>query len=239
MALITSTPDDRGLIERPLLAPHLEFRLIGDQQVLLVSEIFNTLLRGQVHCDLLPLLDGRRTPRDIAAVLAPAHSALEVETAIVSLASRGYIVSGDYAMGPGRAAYWSSLGASPRWAEQRLGAATIAVTGDTDLLATRLDTLGIRTDTVRPALSVIVCGDYLDEGHDAVNRRHLESGTPWMLVKPSGVQPLFGPVFRPAEGGPCWACLTYRLRGHQEVHNFLRNLDGRSSAVTPRAAEPG
>ncbi len=231
------TPADRGLVEVPVLAPHLDFRLIGEGQVLLVSEIFNTLLRGQVLCDLMPLLDGRRTHQDIVAALAPAHSGDRVQTAIMSLASRGYVVSGDYTMASGRAAYWSSLGASPRWAEQRLGASTVAVTGDDGLLARRLDALGIQVDDRHPALSAIVCVDYLDERHDAINRAHLESGAPWILVRPTGVQPLFGPVFRPAEGGPCWACLAYRLRGHQEVHNFVRNLGGDSSAVAPRAAE--
>ena len=220
-----------------MLAPHLDFRVIGDGQVLLVSETFNTLVRGQVHCDLMPLLDGRRTHQDIADALAPGHSAVQVRTAITSLASRGYVVSGDYTLAPGRAAYWSALGASPRWAEERLGASTVAVSGDDGLLARQLDALGIRVADRRPTVSAIVCADYLDERHAAINRRHLESGTPWILVRPNGVQPLFGPVFRPAQGGPCWACLAYRLRGHQEVHNFLRNLGGSSSAVTPRAAE--
>lgn len=231
------TPADRGLVEVPVLVPHLDSRLIGDRQVLLVSETFNTLLRGQVHCDLLPLLDGRSTHREIAAALGPAHSASDVQAAITALAARGYVVSGDYTMAPGRAAYWSSLGASPRWAEQRLGAATVSVTGDEGMLARRLDALGIQVTNHRPSLSAIVCADYLDERHVAINRRHLESGTPWILVRPNGVQPLFGPVFRPTDGGPCWACLAYRLRGHQEVHNFLRNLGGPAAAVTPRAAE--
>jgi len=59
-----------------------------------------------------------------------------------------------------------------------------------------------------------------------------------MLVRPKGMRPLFGPVFRPAEQGPCWACLAHRLRGHQEVHDFLRNVAGDDAAFRPCAAEP-
>ena len=210
--------------------------------MLLVSETFNTLLRGRIHCDLMPLLDGGRTVQEIAAALAPAHSALDVQTAILALASRGYVVSGDYSMAPGRAAYWSSLGASPRWAEQRLAEDHVAVAGDAGVLARRLDGLGVQTSSQtaagHPSLSVMVCADYLDERHDSINRQHLESRMPWVLVRPNGVQPLFGPVFRPMEKGPCWACLAYRLRGHQEVHGFLRNRGLDSSTVEPRAAEP-
>ena len=233
-----TTAADRGLVEAPALAPHLEFQPIGDRQVLLVSETFNTLLRGQIHCDLLPLLDGRRTHRDLVAALDGKHPARDIHAALLALAARGYVVSGEYDMERGRAAYWSALGASPRWAEQRLGASTVAVAGDAGRLARRLDALGVAGGADAPVLSVTVCADYLDVRHAALNRRHLESGTPWMLVKPNGVRPLFGPVFRPAETGPCWACLAYRLRGHQEIHNFLRNLGAESSAVLHRAAEP-
>ncbi len=233
-----TTPADRGLIEAPLLTPHLEYRPIGDGQTLLVSETFNTLLSGQIHCDLMPLLDGRRSHTEIADVLGPAHSASEVRAAITALASRGYLVSGDHRMAPGRAAYWTSLGASPRWAEQQLDGATVDVAGDAGPLADRLEMLGVRVAADRPSVSAVVCADYLEERHEAVNRRHLQSGTPWILVRPGGMQPLFGPVFRPAGGGPCWACLAYRLRAHQEVHNFVRNFGGESSAVRPRAMEP-
>ena len=233
-----TTAADRGDVEKPLLTPHLEFRPIGNGQVLLVSETFNTLLRGPIYADLLPLLDGRGSYRDIAAALAPAHSALDVRAAIVSLASRGYVVSGDFRMDRGRAAYWSSLGVSPRRAEERLAASRVAIAGDAGQLARRLGAMGVAVDTGHPTLTVVVCADYLEEAHHDVNRRHIASGAPWMLVRPKGMRPLFGPVFRPAERGPCWACLAYRLRGHQEVHDFLRNLAGDEAAFLPRAAEP-
>ena len=188
-----TTAADRGLVERPVLTPHLEFRPIEDGQVLLVSETYNTLLKGLIHSDLLPLLDGHRSHRDIVAALAPAHSALDVRTAIVSLASRGYVVSGDFAMDRGRAAYWSSLGVSPRRAEERLSASSVATAGDTGRLTRRLDAMGVAVGAGNPTLTVLVCADYLEEAHHAVNRRHIESGAPWMLVRPNGMQPLFGP----------------------------------------------
>ncbi|MCE2389903.1 MAG: TOMM precursor leader peptide-binding protein [Proteobacteria bacterium] len=226
------------MVERPELTPHLEYRQLGDQQVLLVSESFNTLLRGQIHCDILPLLDGRRSHQDLASALSDRYSPHEVQRALVSLVSRGYVVSGDHAMPRGKAAFWSSQGVSPRWAEQRLGASKLSLTGDDGLLARRLEAIGVAVGADSPALSVNVCEDYLDERYEAVNRRHIGSGTPWMLVRPQGIHPLFGPVFRPAEQGPCWACLAYRLRGHQEVHNFLRNLGGEPAAFRPGATDP-
>lgn len=231
------TASDRGLIEMPALAPHIAFRKIDDGQVLLVSELFNTLLRGPIHSDLLPLLDGSRSHRNIATALSGTYSESDVQTALISLASRGYIVSGDYSMKRESAAFWSSLGASPRWAEERLTESKVAIFGGDGYIDRQLETIGVTVGTDDPSLSVTVCADYLDERHAATNQRHIKSGVPWMLVRPKGIRPMFGPIFRPAEQGPCWACLAYRLRGHEEVHNFLRNFAGEDAAFLPSAAD--
>ena len=236
--LARTTETDRGLVELPALAPHLQFRLIGEQQILLVSESFNTLLHGGLYCDLLPLLDGRRSQGQIIAALEGAHAAADVLAAVVSLSAKGYVVSADHGMDQGRAAYWSSLGASPRWVEQRLGESRVAVAGDDGRLVQHLKEIGAGVGTDDPKLTVIVCEDYLEECFAEVNRRQLESGAPWMLLRPRGIQPLFGPIFRADNEGPCWACLGYRLRSHQEVHNFLRNFGGEDAAFKPFAQEP-
>ncbi len=233
-----TTAADRGRVETPMLAPHLEFRDIGDGKMLLVSDNFNTLLGGRMHADLLPLLDGRRSRGDVIAALAGAHSESAVQAQLASLASRGYVVSGDHTMERGAAAFWCALGASPRWAEERLRASAVALSGDDGGLARRLEAMGVAVSGDAPALSVRVCDDYLDPRHAGVNQCRIASGAPWVLVRPKGVEPLFGPVFRPAEQGPCWACLAYRLRAHHEIHNFLRNLAGDEAAFRPCVAEP-
>ena len=236
--LTRTDPADSGPVELPALTPHLVFRAIGEQQALLVSDSFNTLLHGELTCDLLPLLDGRRSLGGIAAALDGRHAAADVRAAVASLSSRGYVVSGKHGMDRSRAAYWSSLGASPRWAERRLAESSISVTSDGDRLVRHLERSGITVGPDNPNLAVIVCGDYLEVRLAEVNRRQLDSNAPWMLVRPGGIEPLFGPVFRGDEESPCWDCLAYRLRSHQEVHNFLRNLAGEKGAFKPFAADP-
>ena len=236
--LAKTTPSDQGLVKLPALAPHLRFRDIGEQQVLLVSESFNTLLHGKLHCSLLPLLDGRHSLEEIIAALEGAHAAADVLAAIVTLSAKGYVVSADHGMDRCRAAYWSSLGASPRWVEQRLAESRIKVEGDDGRLIRQLEDLGASGGTVDPKLTVLVCDDYLAAHLAEVNRRHLETGAPWTLVRPRGMEALFGPIFRADRQGPCWDCLAYRLRSHQEVHNFLRNMAGEEAAFKPFAAQP-
>ena len=236
--IFSKTSADTGQIKKPALAPHFTFQPVDDKQVFLVSENFNTLLRGGIHSNLLPLLDGRHSVQDIVCALKDTHSEPDVKSALSSLTAKGYVVSGEYSMDHGRAAFWSSLGASPRWVEERLATTSVTVSGDGGRLAKRLKMMGAAVNEDESALSVIVCDDYLDDRHAELNRHHLDSGTPWMLIREGGLQPLFGPVFRPAEQGPCWACLAYRLRGHQEIHNFLRNLTGNGACLKSWVAEP-
>ena len=236
--LSRTTPADRGLVRLPALAPHLEFHDIGKRRTLLVSESFNTLLHGELNCALLPLLDGRRSQDEIVAALEGVHAATDVRAAIASLSARGYVVSAEHGMDRSRAAYWSSLGASPRWVEERLAESRIAVEGDEGRLVRRLEASGGRVGARDPGLAVIVCDDYLEARHAEVNRRRLETGAPWTLVRPRGVEALFGPVFRADVSGPCWECLACRMRGHREVHGFLRNVAGEEAAFKPFAAEP-
>ena len=206
--------------------------------MLLVSDTFNTLMHGGLTCDLVPLLDGGRSLGEIVGALEDRHDVGDVRAAVASLSARGYLVSADHGMDRSRAGYWSSLGASPRWVEDRLKDSRITVAGDDGRLARHLEESGAHVASDDPKLTVIVCDDYLEERFAEVNRRQLDSRTPWMLVRPRGMEPLFGPVFRGDTEAPCWACLTYRLRSHQEVHNFLRNVAGEPGAFKPFAAEP-
>lgn len=230
---------DKDRLARPVLTPHLQFRSIGNEQTLLISETFNTLLHGRIYPDLLALLDGRRTRDEIIEFLAGTHSENDIKAALSALAGKGYIVSGDYEMEPGKAAFWSSLGTPPDRVEEKLREAKVAIHGNDDnRLAKCLTDLEVAVGSDRPTLSVFVCNDYLGEGNYAINPAHLASGAPWMLIRPKGMQPLFGPVFSPAEKGPCWACLTYRMANNQEVHTFIRNHLGEAAAFQPGAAEP-
>ena len=235
--LSKTTLADRGRVDLPVLAPHLVSHVIGEQLTLLVSESFDTLLKGGLYCDLLPLLDGRRPLAGIVADLEGRHPAARVEAAVVSLSHRGYVVSADHGMERSRAAYWSSLGATPRWVEQRLSESAVSVEGDEGRLERQLEARGAIVAADDPRLTVIVCEDYLESRFDDVNRRQLAAKTPWTLVRPHGIDTLFGPIFRTDEQGPCWDCLATRLRSHKEVHEFLRHVAGEEAAFKPFAGD--
>ena len=236
--LTHSTAADQGLVQLPALCPHLQFHIVGEQQTLLVSEFFNTLLHGRLMCDLMKLVDGRSPLEEIAAALGGEYSIADLHAAIISLSAKGYIISADHGMDRSQAAYWASLGASPRWAEQQLMDRPISVEGDDGRLIRHLKASGARVGSGDSKLIVVFCDDYLDAHLADRNLRQLNGGAPWMLVRPRGIEALFGPVFCCDGHGPCWECLACRMRGHQEVQGFLRNVAGEEAAFRPFAVQP-
>ena len=58
-------------------------------------------------------------------------------------------------------------------------------------------------DANAPALRVVITSDYLSEHHAAFHAGGA-SAVPWVLIQPTGVRALFGPIFGP--DGSCWRC---------------------------------
>ena len=229
-----------GAINKPVLTPHLDYRLIEAATVLLVSESFNTLLHGQIYADLLPVVNGCLSVTQIKQALAAQYTGAQIEDALNGLAMKGYVVSGDFQMHNGQAAFWTSLGASPVFVENQLRNQPVVVHNDHDgKLTSCLQSLGVFADSLHdPALSVFICNDYLDDELVSVNEDRMANRMPWMLLRPQGICPMYGPVFQPAQDGPCLACLTHRMRNNQEIHTFLRNRLGEEAAFSPLARVP-
>src|SRR4029077_2446336 len=83
-----------------------------------------------------------------------------------------------------------------------------------------------------PDLTVTLVNDYLERRLAELNQQHVADGTPWLLVQPSGVFPLVGPVFRPGESA-CWTCLFDRMIRNREIKGFLDRGAAQAVAVSP------
>ena len=62
-------------------------------------------------------------------------------------------------------------------------------------LGAALSKLGVRVVKGAADLTVTLVNDYLEARLAELNRQHLSDRTPWLLVQPSGIFPLVGPVF--------------------------------------------
>ncbi|MCY4100698.1 MAG: TOMM precursor leader peptide-binding protein, partial [Rhodobacteraceae bacterium] len=227
------TQADRGFINRPVLTPHLQYRLLEKHQVLLVSEFFNTLLKGELFCNLLPFFDGSHSLSDITEAFEGSYSASEINGVIYSLSSKGYLVSAEHDLDQGKAAYWSTFGATPRWAEQKITSTRIAVVGPESHITKHLKESGANVVTSNADITVVGCHHYLESELHELNQRFIEQQSAWILVRPYGIEVMAGPVFCFDNDSACWDCLASRLRCHHEVHEFLRNAGGEGSAFKP------
>jgi ribosomal protein S12 methylthiotransferase accessory factor len=67
-----------------------------------------------------------------------------------------------------------------------------------------------------------------------LNQQRVSDHTPWLIVQPSGVFPLVGPLFSPGKSA-CWTCLFDRMIRNREVKGFLDRGPARPVAVSPLA----
>ena len=219
-------------------APRFRVETIEGEAVFLLSERGHVVLRGDAYLHLAPLLDGQRDVAALVDALDGVVPAAEVYFAINRMRQQGYIVDAEVA--GDRAGWWNDLGLDATEAERRLGEATVAVVGfggvTVEPVEAGLSSAGIEVvDAVGEASMVVaVTDDYLRGGLAELNAAALESGQPWLLVRPGGRQCWLGPLMRPGESA-CWECLAQRLRANRDVERFVGRRRGTAEPFPPPA----
>jgi bacteriocin biosynthesis cyclodehydratase domain-containing protein len=221
----------------PQFAPNFSVYVIPPDVVCLYSEDRKFLLHGELYCALASAIaKGGRSFRELIRDLEKDFPSDKIHEALKRLADRRYVVSASASSSGVVAAYWASLGLSPATAQQnlqkcRVRVRSIDVRGETEL-GTALSGLGVRIVKRSPDLTVTLVNDYLEARLTELNRQHLSERNPWVLVQPSGIFPLVGPVFRPGQSA-CWMCLAERMQRNREVKALLDRRQARCVAVSP------
>jgi ribosomal protein S12 methylthiotransferase accessory factor len=190
-----------SLPNRPAFGRHLAVHVVEGDGVALLGERTSVALAGGLYERLATLLDGTRTPDEVADLLEDEYDAAEVYYAIALLASDGHVMDADVGLVSRRVAVMSLDGAGDVWTPA-LRAYGFDVGDDGDIA------LQIVHDYCVPALA-------------AWNRRALVEGRRWLLVRTGGTRAWIGPLFRPGRG-PCWECLRHSLARNDVVRSFLQ-----------------
>ncbi|WP_441289282.1 TOMM precursor leader peptide-binding protein [Sorangium sp. KYC3313] len=220
--------------------PTLRVERMDPGVVFLTGERERFVLSGARTAEVAVLVDGRRTVRDILVAARACVSEPEALYTLGQLAARGYLVPAAPELPPESAAFWRGVGIDGKVAAETLRRTPVSVQilGEAALsrwMIEALEQAGVRIDSEAP-VRVVVSDDYLRPELSSINRRALHEGTPWLLIKPIGVEPLLGPVFEPG-AGPCWDCLSFWVRRNRPVEELVRRhrkLEGHISP--PRAA---
>jgi ribosomal protein S12 methylthiotransferase accessory factor len=212
-----------SLPDRPVFGRHLAVHVVPGDGVALLGERTSTVLAGGLYERLASLLDGSRTADEIADLLESDYDAAQVYYAIAILAGDGHVVDAERTEN-GSTAFWDSLPATTALRRVEVASAD----GDTGAWASALQQYGFsicenRDDASDVVLQIVA--DYRAPGIAAWNRRALDEGRPWLLVRAGGTRAWIGPFFRPGDG-PCWECLRHMLERNDVVRSFLeRRLD--------------
>ena len=225
----------------PQFAPNFTVYLLPPDAVALYSEHRKFFLHGDLYCTLASVIGKGHSFRDIVHALEQRFPTDKIHEALTRLIERRYILPASRSSSGTAAAYWANLGLAPEAAQQslqqcRVRIESIDVQGGKELAAA-LSRLGVRIVQRAGDLTVTLVSDYLEQGLAERNRQHLADKTPWLLVQPSGVFPLVGPVLRPGESA-CWTCLSGRMMRNREIKGMLDRGDTQCVAVSPLARQP-
>ena len=205
-------------------AQNFSVYVVPPDAVCLYSEDRKFFLHGQLYCALATAIGSGRSLAQIIRSLQKEYPTDKIHEALKRLLDRRYVTL-KQGSAPATAAFWSTIGLPPGMAEQnlrncRVRLQAVEVSGAKELGAA-LGKLGVRVVNGGKAdLTVTLVNDYLEGRLDALNRQHLAEGSRWLLVQPSGVFPLVGPVIEPGVSA-CWACLAERMRRNREIKAFL------------------
>src|SRR5271170_5690139 len=225
----------------PQFAPNFTVYLLPPDVVCLYSDDRKFLLHGELYCALASAIaKGGKSFRGLIRDLEQDFPADKIREALKRLVDRRYVLPASSSSNGAVAGYWASLGLSPETAQQnlqkcRVRIQSIDVQGETELEAA-LNGLGVRVVRRSPDLTVMLVNDYLEARLAELNRQHLSDGAPWVLVQPSGIFPLVGPVFRPGQSA-CWMCLAERMKRNREIKALLNRRQARCVAVSPLARQ--
>ena len=225
----------------PQFAPNFSVYVLPPDVVCLYSEDRKFLLHGELYCALAYAIGkGGRSFQQLTRDLERDFPSDQVHEALKRLVDRRYVIPASSSANGAVAAYWASLGLPPETAKQnlqkcRVRVRSIDVQGEAELGAA-LSGLGVRVVQRSSDLTVTLVNDYLESRLAELNEQHLSDGAPWVLVQPSGIFPLVGPVFRPGQGA-CWTCLAERMKRNREVKAMLDRRQAVCVAVSPLAQQ--
>jgi oxazoline/thiazoline synthase len=196
-----------------------------DDAVAFIGENGSALVRDPVALHVVPLIDGRRTTDEIARTLTPLIETRRVHEALGNMVQAGLVVeAADLPVSV--STLWAEIGVSEFRARELLDCVTVGIETLTDVPLEALHeavrdfgfTLVHTPDA--SGIRIVVVDDYLDPRLCEVDRRARETGQPWFLVKPAGVNVWVGPGFVRGRTA-CWHCLADRLRRNRPVDDYL------------------
>lgn len=219
---------------RPRIRRGHRIETVPGEAVYLVSEREHHVVEGALVERIVPLLNGKHDVDDLLDLLddVPPERVLYLIERLVRMKA---VVWADPDLPEREAGFWDVAGTTAEEATARLKATPVglSVAGEVDAgpVLAALASAGVTASVSEEGgFRVVVTDNYLNPDLARHNEAALRDDRPWLLAKPIGSTLWVGPVFKPVRagiageaGGGCWACLSYRLSGHRQVDEYLRD----------------
>jgi oxazoline/thiazoline synthase len=218
------------MLQHPRLHPRLHAEVVGQDLVLLLADGQTTTLEGVAFPQLVPLLDGTRTARQIVDALKGQLRFSDVLGALSWLEADGHVVNAEDLPPVGARSMQGDMVLPSLTDTGPLVPARIHTVGGlpSDLLRFGLDRLGIRPDPDWQ-FGLVLTDEYLRQEVAEFGGRCAAAGRPWLPVRPIGETVWVGPLVAPPATA-CWHSVTRRLAANRPGVAWL--------AARQRTAEP-
>src|ERR1700721_2722734 len=216
-------------------SPHFSVYILPPDGVCLYSENRKIFLRGELYCAVASRIGEGEYPEAIVDALAREFPRGKIDEAITRLLDRRFVVPADL-IGETAAGFWASFGLADETAAENLGNTSVQIESMGAAGRTGLDgalrKFGVRVVDHSADLTVVLVDDYLDGQLAEFNRQRLAQRQQGLLVQPSGIFPLIGPIFRRGKSA-CWTCLADRMKWNRQIKAFLDRTGARCVAASP------
>jgi oxazoline/thiazoline synthase len=216
-------------------SPNFSVYILPPDGVCLYSENRKIFLRGELYCAVASRIGEGEHPEAIVSALSGEFPADKIDEAITRLLDRSFAVPASL-IDDTAAGYWASLGLGSETTAENLSNTSVQIESMGAAGAKELDAalgkFGVWIVDHSADLTVVLVDDYLDGRLFEFNRQRLAQRQDWLLVQPSGIFPLIGPIFRPGKSA-CWTCLSDRMKWNRQIKAFLERTNARCVAASP------
>jgi bacteriocin biosynthesis cyclodehydratase domain-containing protein len=216
-------------------SPHFSVYILPPDGVCLYSENRKVFLRGELYCAVASRIGEGGHPEAIVEALSREFPSDKIDEAIQRMLDRRFVAPADL-IDEAAAGYWASLGLSDEIAATNLSNTSVQIESMGAAGAKELDAalrkFGVRVVDHSGNLTIVLVDDYLDGRLAEVNRQRLTQKQDWLLVQPTGIFPLIGPIFSRGKSA-CWTCLADRMKWNRQIKAFLDRSHARCVAASP------
>ena len=220
-------------------SPHFSVYILPPDGVCLYSENRKVFLRGELYCAVASRIGEGGHPEAIVEALSREFPSDKIDEAIQRMLDRRFVFPADL-IDEAAAGYWASLGLSDEIAATNLSNTSVQIESMGAAGAKELDAalrkFGVRVVDHSGNLTIVLVDDYLDGRLAEVNRQRLTQKQDWLLVQPTGIFPLIGPIFSGGKSA-CWTCLADRMKWNRQIKAFLDRSNARCVAASPLGSD--